>query len=876
MTVYDLLEAISCADDELLLRSEVKQSRKPWVRYVSLAACAVLVVAAAFVFIRSNVRLTVSPDVTTSPSDTDITVTTPADTDNETTTTKPDPEVTTTPDTSQGVSSSNEVVTTSKDPTAIVNPGTEILNPDEAPPPFARSGGDENAWYYEALIPKIGHISSTFAGLFDQDEFNKWRDSVNVLYRKGEDVPTDINGFLNVYAMMNYFDLSDEDVTKAFEYELSQDDEPDYMNETDLQILLSRDEAAILSHFKSDASIVIGDRIYSPQWVYENSLRAYRDAGITPEMLKEKLAIYNQFNFTDEARNYLINKINQYESSLSPAVGGSDSMFNRKYIDEVYNIHIATLLVDKDVRDRWVNDVFLNKTPFEQEALPPLYQIINELGIPKEDFVKKNNEYADSPDSYLAQYIVDALYADDIETMKQILMSPYALYHNNEIYTFDELVANPELAKDIPKDTLAKYFDNIEFICIENGEIKYMQETIDNARRSCGLDEYSDDLALSELFYTFKDKLKSDLENIGNLNNKPEIDVNISFGGFGYQGIMAYDISEYVGDQAWDKTKEISYLPIYKNLAYTKYSSSGIATYLSEKELLSIAWDIANKLGTTVRYYNCEYLNPMAFEPDSGYTGDEILRLTATTPKHIITITGGGQVSIEFIEPVPLPDSYSLAYSQKDSDNAIRTIEYLCEEYSALLGYTEAGYYSPIDYNIYGEIHRTYSAYDASGETDTEAILSRNFFANTFAAGDEDGTALKYIRMNGYKLLSAEIMGSYPTISYNEAKQMLIDGKYLTTVPNEYLNQGRVLEEDISECMLEYRFEASDSVYMPYYVFYVFLGNANGKRPEGINTYGVYYVPAISLEYYSEQPEWGGQFGYSEENADKLYADDED
>ena len=499
MTVYDLLEAIAAADDELLLRSEAKRKSYSWVKYAALAACVVLVVAAAFAFGRNDTNLTIGKDGTSH-----------AVTDGNVTVTDTILEVTTTSDTSSNATTASETVTTSQRPEPIVDPGP-VETDDVAPQPFSHSGGDENAWYYEPLLPKLGHISSTLFELVDEDEFNEWRDKVNVLYRKGEDVPTDINGFLNVYAMMNYFDISDEDVTKAFEYELSQD-YPFFMNKEDLNVLLSRDETAILTHFQSDYSIVIGDRIYSPQWVYENSDKAYKQAGITPEMLKEKLGLYVQSNLTEDAKNYLINKINKYESSLSPAVGGSDYTFNRKYVDEVYNIHIASMIVGRDACDAWVNDVFLKKSPAEQEDIPPLYQIIVELEISKEDLINKNNEYS-GPDQYLSDYIIDALYADDIETMKQLLMSPMALYYTKDIYTFDELMIGTDKAAGIPKETLKKYFDYIESVCEENGTIKYMQEDIDKARRAYGVeDENIGSLKLNGLEYVLNATWEPDIE----------------------------------------------------------------------------------------------------------------------------------------------------------------------------------------------------------------------------------------------------------------------------------------------------------------------------------------------------------------------------
>ena len=168
-----------------------------------------------------------------------------------------------------------------------------------------------------------------------------------------------------------------------------------------------------------------------------------------------------------------------------PAVGGGDFMFLRKYIDEVYNIQLASEVVGREACQEWVDNVFLKKSAEEQEGIPPIYQIIVDLGISKEDLIKKNNE---NDGIYLSDETIDALYQEDIEEVKKALMSPYSLYHEGEIYTFDELCADANLGVDIPAETLDAYFDYIKKVCEQEGMLKYMQETIDNVRKAYGLE----------------------------------------------------------------------------------------------------------------------------------------------------------------------------------------------------------------------------------------------------------------------------------------------------------------------------------------------------------------------------------------------------
>ena len=173
----------------------------------------------------------------------------------------------------------------------------------------------------------------------------------------------------------------------------------------------------------------------------------------------------------------------------APAVGGSDYSFLRKYIDEVYNIHLASLVVGREACQEWVDNVLLKKSAEEQEAIPPIYQIIVDLEISKEDLIKKNNEKGGI---YLSAETIDALYLEDIEEVKKALMSPLALYHEGEIYVFEELSKNTSEAVDIPTEILDEYFDYIETVCEQEGTIKYMQEEIDNTRMAYGIEVEKD------------------------------------------------------------------------------------------------------------------------------------------------------------------------------------------------------------------------------------------------------------------------------------------------------------------------------------------------------------------------------------------------
>ena len=182
----------------------------------------------------------------------------------------------------------------------------------------------------------------------------------------------------------------------------------------------------------------------------------------------------------------VISKEQWNETQINPQIGGGDYIFSRKFRDEVYNIYLITEIVGQQARDEWVNNVFLQQTEEEMNALPTIYQAIRDLNISREQFESKNDIYAGT-ENYFSDEILDALYCGNEEEMKILLANPYALVYDGEIYTFNELSNTPATcsAQSIPADVMEEYLDYIESACNEAGILKYEQERIDNLREYC-------------------------------------------------------------------------------------------------------------------------------------------------------------------------------------------------------------------------------------------------------------------------------------------------------------------------------------------------------------------------------------------------------
>ena len=57
---------------------------------------------------------------------------------------------------------------------------------------------------------------------------------------------------------------------------------------------------------------------------------------------------------------------------------------------------------------------------------------------------------------------------------------------------------------------------------------------------------------------------------------------------------------------------------------------------------------------------------------------------------------------------------------------------------------------------------------------------------------------------------------------------------------------------------LVYRTSGHDTVFLPYYRFYVELPEM--KREDGLKDYGAYYVPAVQSQYLTNLPVYHGEF----------------
>ncbi len=294
----------------------------------------------------------------------------------------------------------------------------------------------------------------------------------------------------------------------------------------------------------------------------------------------------------------------------------------------------------------------------------------------------------------------------------------------------------------------------------------------------------------------------------------PLLTIATNYEGNGFEGLMAYDVSELVNANPWNEDLDIKELPVYRNTFTFNENWEIIGTgAINEKEFVE---EIRERLGEL--------------------TGVEI-----TT--NIPTIA-----QLTFDPALKLPEGYNFNYHAPYSDMKA-VAEYFMDEYDSLISMEK-----PViniydgDYDIYGRQGYSIAFYEGAGDI-LEQIINYNFNQIKFTC-DEEG-CLWIVNVNKADL--SEKMGDYPIISATEAKELLLNGNYITTVPEEVAGEQYVVSVE-----LVYRSGITEEVFMPYYRFLVELPGYECEN--GLKTYGAFYVPAVEAEYISNMPVWDGRF----------------
>lgn len=341
--------------------------------------------------------------------------------------------------------------------------------------------------------------------------------------------------------------------------------------------------------------------------------------------------------------------------------------------------------------------------------------------------------------------------------------------------------------------------------------------------------------------------------------NLPILTLDTEFSGaMGFEGYMAWDIEDLTNANPWNKDMNLTHLPVIKNkLTYNQMQQVGNPDFNLMESLLkeaaqNLGMDIENLPITNdvpdeeTKKTITEKLTTGGGEVPEGYF--DVSRLFIEDEIYKVGVDTTYTVRVDFKTPIKLPAEYNFShYATFDETYAVA--EYLKEEYADFIGMKNpainisGGYF-----NIYAEQSYAISFYEESSDN-VQGILNYHFNTVQFYCDDDEALFLarKYYTDLG------EIVGEYPIIDAQEALNLLQNGNYITTVPQEFEGTDYVKKVE-----LIYRTGTMEKLFMPYYRFYVELPAMKSKN--GLNNYGAYYVPAIEGQYIENMPVWDGKF----------------
>lgn len=318
------------------------------------------------------------------------------------------------------------------------------------------------------------------------------------------------------------------------------------------------------------------------------------------------------------------------------------------------------------------------------------------------------------------------------------------------------------------------------------------------------------------------------------LPDLPMLSISENNEGMGHEGYMAYDISELVNANPWDQSSKLTTLPVYKNPR--NYDAHFNVTGVDHDQMRALLLDAAGRLGLDA--------SKLAITEEA----DPPIRFTVEADGLTITVDHTLTVTVYFKPEAALPEGYNFTHFASYEDMAAAA-EYLKTEYGDFIGIDDP----QVDiydggYNIYAQQRYSLAFFDGSGDA-AEQIINYNFNRVTFSCGDEGKLRIARISQPD---LSIQV-GDYPIITWKQARKLLSEGNYITSVPYEMPGLKYVKKVE-----LVYRTGEMEKYYMPYYRFYVELPEE--KRENGLKDYGAYYVPAVVSSYISNIPTWDGRF----------------
>lgn len=339
--------------------------------------------------------------------------------------------------------------------------------------------------------------------------------------------------------------------------------------------------------------------------------------------------------------------------------------------------------------------------------------------------------------------------------------------------------------------------------------------------------------------------------------------VELDVGGMGFEGYLAYDISDLSAVNPLQPEAPPAKMPVFESGLYSEMGRLCGGDFAAmEARLRRVAAGLGlDAEGLTVTDDTPSEEEQQAIRDKYAAVGDEVpegyfepSRLLAEAEGIELEVDAALTVTIRFEPAVELPPELTFAHGEAGYDETVAIADWLAERYAGLL----AGMQQPTaditggDYTYSGVQSFGICFYDAAGDQ-AQRLIHYAFNRVTFACDDEGKLFIARV----YAPDLSQVVAEYPIISVERAWQRLQDGNYLTSVPcPPPTDRGYARVELVYLGGTSGGYIDTGSLRQPCYRFYIELTAQELGQVElenGLKTYGAYYVPAIEPDYFEGQ-----------------------
>lgn len=210
---------------------------------------------------------------------------------------------------------------------------TKLNIPEEVMPALdikQNGGGDELSAFYGAQeISRLGLFSIKFENLVKEScteeefqEYMSWSEE-NDNPVDNKDRPYNINEMPNLPNVVKKYSLDHDkvaeilkDLQKYYTELSSESENAEYADmiytDEEIEAIASGNVEKCFNLFTYNTAILKNDLIYTPAYIYNNTMNKLEEAGITAEEIAARTEIYGSFSLTDEQMIALQNKMLKY------------------------------------------------------------------------------------------------------------------------------------------------------------------------------------------------------------------------------------------------------------------------------------------------------------------------------------------------------------------------------------------------------------------------------------------------------------------------------------------------------------------------------------------------------------------------------------